>query len=273
MRLFLYLFFLITLLFSSHEAKTSIYAWVSLNDGQTLTGEYIERFEDRWFYEENDASIEKFILLFERKNNRPVFHFINEKEVEDSGFLNIGPSIYKEHLQENHLLFKNQLVKDAHVLTGNDGHHKFERMFGNFAWDIGILDILGNPHSDNGQKNSDYYIFNAPVHAPLKGIVVGKVDGQEDNPADPTFSSNLSNKLNNYLTIKVSEGFFLSLVHFKKNTITVDVGDQVKVNQILGAVGNSGVSYVPHLHYTLYTYIEDYQRFISVPGFFQEDLN
>ena len=74
---------------------------------------------------------------------------------------------------------------------------------------------------------------------------------------------------NNYLTIKVHESIYLSLVHFKQDSIQVEVGDTVSEGQYLGRVGNSGVSYLPHLHFTLYTYIEELERFISIPGFFE----
>jgi len=48
------------------------------------------------------------------------------------------------------------------------------------------------------------------------------------------------------------------------------VGDKVEVGMRLGTVGNSGVSYLPHLHYTLYTFLPQLDRFISIPGFFQQ---
>ncbi|PJB54700.1 MAG: hypothetical protein CO099_00070, partial [Bdellovibrio sp. CG_4_9_14_3_um_filter_39_7] len=66
--------------------------------------------------------------------------------------------------------------------------------------------------------------------------------------------------------LKIDGPFYLSIVHFKQNSITVNIGDEVKIGQVLGQVGNSGVSYVPHLHYTLYAYIPELERFISVPA-------
>ena len=68
--------------------------------------------------------------------------------------------------------------------------------------------------------------------------------------------------------IKIQYPFYLSVVHFKKDSIKVNIGDKVSPGQELGLVGNSGVSYIPHLHYTLYIYEESLQRFISVPALF-----
>lgn len=256
--------FLLLSLIPFFSAHAALYLVVTTQE-KSYFGEYIESYEDRWFYEEATPETPRYLLLFAREQ----FHFIPKEAIKSYSLVNIAPSRYKEFLRDNDLFFKNELVENAHVLTGNEGHHKFEKMFGNFAWDIGILDELGRQHKDEGNHLEDYYVYEQEVRSPLKGTVVGKVDGQEDNPPDLSFSSSLAGKINNYLTIQVHPVVYLSIVHFKKNTIKVEVGDQVDVDQPLGEVGNSGVSYLPHLHYTLYTYIPQYKRFISIPGHFE----
>ncbi len=252
------------------QTRAAFNLTIELSDKSLVTGEFIEIYHDRWFYEQAGPHVAKFILLFEVNNNKPDFYFHPLEQVKRVLRMKEQPSKYKRYLKEHNLYFKNHLVSDASVLTGNEGHHKLEKMYGNFAWDIGILDENKSQFEQDGSELENYYIFEKDVLSPLSGLIVGKVDGEEDNTPDLTFTSDLSKKTNNFLTIKVSEKIYLSVVHFKKNSITVDIGDEVAAHQVLGQVGNSGVSYIPHLHYTLYTYIKKYDRFISIPGFFEE---
>ena len=64
----------------------------------------------------------------------------------------------------------------------------------------------------------------------------------------------------NGVSIDHGEGEYSWYVHAKKGSIKVKQGDVVKQGQLLGTVGNSGGSAIPHLHFTLVSY-----RGISVP--------
>jgi len=210
----------------SFDVRAALYVHIETQSGE-LSGEYLESYEDRWFYEESTKNTERYILLFDKKGNqlgdKSQFHMIPKNEIIRVMLLSFKKSTYKEFLRRNNLFFKNHLVENAHVLTGNEGHHKFEKMFGNFAWDIGIIDVFESQFKGNGHHLEDYYIFDKEVISPLKGVVIGKVDGQIDNPPDLSFSGDLSDKINNFLTIQVHPLVYLSVVHFKKNTIEVEV--------------------------------------------------
>lgn len=255
------------LLFLTPQVFGAVYIDGLLKNGIKVSGELLEIYTDRWFYQPDSPLIPRYMLLFNK--DQEDFHFfpVDELSKDHKKVERLGT--FKNYLREKGLFFKNELVKDAFILTGNEGHHKFEKMYGNFAWDIGLLNEDGKQFNHQGKLLEDYLIFGAEVVSPLKGIVVGKVDGQLDNLPDLTFSGDLAGKVNNFLTIQVEKNIYLSIVHFKKGTIEVEVGDQVTVGQRLGEVGNSGVSYLPHLHYTLYTYIPKYNRFISIPGYFE----
>lgn len=254
----------------SFSANAALFVSLSLSDDTQVDGEVIEIYKDRWFYEGESSLTETYVLLFNNSNNQAKFTFKNVKEISHVEFLKSGNSDYKKYLTKNGIIFKNKLVKRADVLTGNEGHHKFEKMFGNFAWDIGILNRKGKQFKRDGVELRDYYIYNKKVYAPMSGVVVGKVNLEEDNVPSPNFVGDLSSKKNNYLTIKVKDQIYLSIVHFKKDSIKVNIGDKVKAGEVLGRVGNSGVSYIPHLHYTMYLYVPSHDRFISVPGFFEK---
>ena len=57
----------------------------------------------------------------------------------------------------------------------------------------------------------------------------------------------------NFVIIDHLNGEFSVLVHLKKGSIIVAVGDTVVKGQEIGKVGNSGNSTQPHLHYHLTT--------------------
>ncbi len=250
------------------EAKGSFFLTVLKKDRTLVSGEFIERYEDRWFYEEDSEKVKKYYLLFEEKNGDPKFHIIQRKDVLRMWSAWTAYSRYEWYLRKHNLGFQNEIVPGADILTGNSGHHKFEKMFGNFAWDLGVLDSEGKQFQNQGLLLEDYYIFDQAVYSPVSGTVVGKTSDQVDNIPDQSMSGDLSKKINNFLTIKMKYPFYLSVVHFKKDSITVNIGDEINAGQELGVVGNSGVSYIPHLHYTLYIYSESLKRFISVPAFF-----
>lgn len=250
----------------SFNSLSSEFMKIVMNDSKKYSGELIERYEDRWFYESSGEETQKFILLFNASKPNQKFNLINIKNIRSLRSFRMKTSRYRDYLVKNNITFKNHLVNDSIVLTGNNGHHKFERMFGNFAWDISKSDELGRTYLNSGDELSDYYVFNEPVVSPINGVVVGLVNDQADNVPSPALTGDLSGLENNYLTIKLEKEFYLSIVHFKKGSIPFSVGDKVSVGDELGLVGNSGVSYVPHLHYTIYIYIRSLDRFISVPG-------
>ena len=253
-------------IFYTNNLFAAVFKRITLNNGSVIQGELIELYEDRWFFEKDTHQVQKYILLFENESNNPRFYLKNMDEVKKIESLGFAPSQYFDLLNSRIISLASDLVKDQAILTGNEGHHKYEKMFGNFAWDIGILDENKKQHTGNGNKLRDYYIFSKPVMSPINGKIVGMESSHNDNPPVPKLMGDLTNKKGNYLTIQIDDLFYLSIVHFQKDSIKLKVGDKVKKGDILGRVGNSGISYVPHLHYTLYIFDNKLNRFISVPG-------
>jgi murein DD-endopeptidase MepM/ murein hydrolase activator NlpD len=57
--------------------------------------------------------------------------------------------------------------------------------------------------------------------------------------------------LGNHVVIRHGNGIFSILGHLKQGSVTVKPGDVVTAGQAVAAVGNSGTSMFPHLHYQL----------------------
>lgn len=230
-------------------------------DGEKLEGQLIETYIDRWFYEPPREDDDKYYLVF----NSGELTLVNKKDVLQKERIEIPDNKFESYLIDMGLIIDQPLVEGATVLTAHEGHHKFEEMFGNFAWDLGILGCDQRQFRSQGKELEDYYIYGAEVFSPVKGKVVGGLMDRPDNRPSADFSSDISGLESNYLLIEVEHPFYFSIVHFKENSIIPKIGDWIETGDLLGEVGNSGASYIPHLHFTLYFYAKNYDRFISIP--------
>jgi hypothetical protein len=71
------------------------------------------------------------------------------------------------------------------------------------------------------------------------------VDDVKDNPIGET---NLTQNWGNMVVIEVSPHLYVFLCHFRQRGVKVREGERVRQGQLLGYLGNSGRSPVPHLH-------------------------
>ena len=53
----------------------------------------------------------------------------------------------------------------------------------------------------------------------------------------------------NFVVVDIGKGRFAFYAHLQPGSLTVEVGDRVKLGQVLGLLGNSGNSDFPHLHF------------------------
>ena len=114
-----------------------------------------------------------------------------------------------------------------------------------YAYDFVITDSDDKTHTNAGGKLEDYYCFNKPVLAPVRGRIVAAVDDFLDSPInDPDKVNNWGN----LLVIAEPRGWHVELSHFAAKSLRVKVGDWVERGTILGLCGNSGYSPQPHIH-------------------------
>ncbi len=93
-------------------------------------------------------------------------------------------------------------------------------------------------------QNEDYEIFNEPIYAPISGEIVSMQNTIEDNPS---FPRKLVYSIGNHVTIKKGD-YYVVLGHFRKGSVKVRIGDKINQGDLLGNVGNSGLTPRPHLH-------------------------
>ena len=89
--------------------------------------------------------------------------------------------------------------------------------------------------------------FGTPVYSPCNGNIGKVMSGFPDMPIGTRGNENEANRV-----LVGCDQFNVMLVHFKKDSILVKVGDVVGVGQQIGLVGNSGASDGPHLHMIAY---------------------
>lgn len=149
-------------------------------------------------------------------------------------------------------------------------HHRWGTME-EFAYDIVKLGDKGKTYSGDGSKFSDYYAYGAPVLAAADGEVVETVnDIPEDTSAmrrpDETqdaYRARLIEEqgkrlaggaqaiVGNSVIINHGNGEFSIYAHLQPGSLRVEKGQKVKMGDQVGALGSSGNSTEPHLHFQI----------------------
>jgi len=131
------------------------------------------------------------------------------------------------------------------VTQGHNGEHTHQKDWA-YAWDFEIEDIHNKKYTDNELELRDYYCYGKSVHAAAAGQVAKVVNSIPDNPIG---GMNTKDNWGNYITIAHGYGYYTLYAHLKEGSIKLREGDNVKMGDKIGQVGNSGRSPVPHLHF------------------------
>ncbi len=114
------------------------------------------------------------------------------------------------------------------------------------ALDLCAQNAKGQTHTSDGAKNTDYFVYGAPVVAAAAGTVLVVIDGVPDN--DPP-RMNRDIVPGNLIVIDHGNGEYAHYAHLVPGSARVRAGQRVKAGDVLGSVGNSGNSSEPHLHF------------------------
>jgi len=155
-----------------------------------------------------------------------------------------------------------------YVFWGGDRPHQNYHVVApdqRFAYDFLVMRD-GRTFDGDGKRNESYFCFGRPVRAPGAGRVVASVDSVADNvPGE----MNRAVPPGNHVVIDHGNGEFSLLAHFRRGTVRVQEGQDVKQGDHIGDCGNSGNSSEPHLHYHLQTGAA-FRAGVGLPASFNE---
>lgn len=241
-------------------------------DESTAVAEVISVYDPSVWWDPSDEKV--YGLFFARQFAQWPYDssmvFVSESELLASELVDAPEDVapYYEFLQAKEItLDRLPLDGVSHVLTGHESYHLEENGYGDFAWDLVKTDRDGYRFEDDGLDNEDYFVWGEPVYAPVSGTVVEVVRDGADNP--PGYAPPYDDAVNNMVGIAVKGAYSVYLLHFMEGSIPENIVEGMFIDEgsYLGLVGNSGVTYEPHLHMTLlwYDQHDDPPRSWSVP--------
>ncbi len=124
-----------------------------------------------------------------------------------------------------------------------------------FAQDWFYVDpVTGNAAHDNATLAKNFYGYGKELLAVADGTVVATRDGIPDNEIiyhkiPFAFETGTGNNV----IIDIGDGKYAGYCHLVPGSIRVKPGDRVKEGDVIGLLGNSGQSDVPHLHFEVVT--------------------
>jgi hypothetical protein len=135
------------------------------------------------------------------------------------------------------------------VWDGHDdlGHHR--------RWDYSLPMVKELGFASNGMRYSyDFVLVDEANESGKPNGVVTKAVSK--HPDDRSFApkdslTDINALLGNYVVIDHGNGVFSAYAHLKQDSAKVRAGDQVRRGQPIAALGNSGSSNFPHLHFQL----------------------
>lgn len=275
---------------------------IHMADGQTVQGELLHVYDMRRSVIPCDAACPHLVYaLFDSSRyseNRDLDQSIqfacvdpNDSSISIDTYPPEPGTLTFAEFRRQHGLSFTRLPLDGvwFVHEGNSGYHLDEGGAGDFAWDFVMLrngtngadpanDIhcVGAPGACNeiaaectgGSSNHDYYAWQRCVRVPSPGTVsvVSGTHGDHCPHGEANFP--------NYVFIDLSGGYRLLLTHLAQNSVQVGRSESVDAGALLGRIGNSGLSFAPHLHASLFWHGKDTpencQGGWSVPSDFQE---
>lgn len=133
------------------------------------------------------------------------------------------------------------------VTQGIDGAHTHKGLW-RHAFDFEVLGSDKKNHEGPGTERSQYLSYRLPVVAVADGTVV-KV--ARDVPDNDIGQRNPRDAWGNLVLIQHGLGLYSMVCHLAPDTVKVAEGQFVAKGTVVGLCGNSGRSFVPHVHFQL----------------------
>lgn len=133
------------------------------------------------------------------------------------------------------------------VTQGHDGAHTHRDAW-RHAFDLEVLGEDGLAFDGDGRSLRNFRAYRLPVLAVADGTVVRVVTDVPDNPIG---ERNPRDPWGNLVVIQHGPALFSLVCHLAPGSVEVAVGAWVRQGQRVAACGNSGRSFVPHVHLQL----------------------
>ncbi len=135
-----------------------------------------------------------------------------------------------------------------------------------YAQDWILLDEkTGAAAAGNVSLARNYFGFGKEIRAGADGTVVATLDGLPD--IETIYSAppaTLETAAGNFVILDIGNKKYACYAHMVNGSVRVKPGDVVKEGQVIGLVGNSGNSDLPHLHFQVVT---DTPSFLGAEGY------
>ena len=119
-----------------------------------------------------------------------------------------------------------------------------------YAVDWEQTDAGGRIYAGPREKLESYAIFGQPVLAVADALVVFVIDGEpEQTPGNYPTNIALDKADGNSVILDLGAHRYALYAHMQPGSIKVRSGEKVHLGQVIGLVGDTGNSIVPHLHF------------------------
>lgn len=123
----------------------------------------------------------------------------------------------------------------------------------------------GNVAAGNASLAKNYLGFGKKLYAVADGTVVDAKDWLPDNEIIYQVPpASLETAAGNYAIIDIGNNKYACYAHMVNSSVKVKAGDKVKEGEVIGLMGNSGNSDLPHLHFQIVT---DDPTFLASEGY------
>ncbi|MDD4566490.1 MAG: M23 family metallopeptidase [Methanoculleus chikugoensis] len=135
-----------------------------------------------------------------------------------------------------------------------------------YAQDWIYLDpATGQAAAGNVTLAKNFFGYGREIYSVANGTVVDAMDGLPDHEciysAPP---ATVATAAGNYVIVDIGNQKFACYAHMIPGSLRVGIGDSVTEGQVLGLMGNSGNSDLPHLHFQVVT---DTPSFLGAEGY------
>lgn len=123
-----------------------------------------------------------------------------------------------------------------------------------FAQDWFYIDpVTGQTSKGNVTLATDFLGYGKELYAVADGTVVDVRDGVSDNGIYNVPPFSFATGTGNNIIIDIGNDKYACYCHIIPGSIKVQKGETVKEGQVIGLLGNSGMSDIPHLHFEVVT--------------------